>query len=224
MMRSGFNQVPPNQGQYPHSLPEYGGGYQQPMQYPVQHEQNHEAFVPPYPQNSEGYMMPYHDPYQQGAYHPYQQLQQPAMPASAQHPGNSVMQPMSPMPQMQPTPQMQQPTPQMQQPTPQMQYIPQMQSNQFNQYPQQQTFSPFANPLLPAKRPPQGQQQAHNPYPKQQFMQKPQPSGIKSVMNQFKTQDGSMDITKMMNTAGQMMNTVSQVSSMVKGVGGFFKV
>lgn len=55
-------------------------------------------------------------------------------------------------------------------------------------------------------------------------MQKPQPSGIKSVMNQFKTQDGSMDITKMMNTAGQMMNTVSQVSSMVKGVGGFFKV
>lgn len=89
---------------------------------------------------------------------------------------------------------------------------------------QKQPLSPFDNPLQPAKRPPQMLQQAYNPYPKQQFMYKQQPSGIKSVMNQFKTQDGSVDITKMMNTAGQMMNTVSQVSSMVKGVGGFFKV
>ncbi|MFJ7363831.1 YppG family protein [Peribacillus frigoritolerans] len=135
--------------------------------------------------------MPYHDPYQQAAYHPFQPVPQQAMPVGA-YPGNSVMQPMA-----------------------------QMQPSQSNLQPQ--AFSPFANPLQPAKRPPQSQQQAHNPYPKQQFMQKPQPSGFKSVMNQFKTQDGSMDITKMMNTAGQMMNTVSQVSSMVKGVGGFFK-
>ncbi|WP_285766180.1 YppG family protein [Peribacillus sp. SI8-4] len=213
MMRSGFNQFSPDQGQYPHSQPEYGGGYQQSMQYPLHHDQAHDGFNPPYPHNPEGYTMPYPDPYQQGAYHPFQPMQQPAMPVSAQQPGNSVMQPMSPMPQMQP----------MQQPAPQVPYNPQMQTNHYNQYPQQQAFSPFANPLLPAKRPPQGQQQAHNPYPKQQFMQKPQPSGFKSVMNQFKTQDGSMDITKMMNTAGQMMNTVSQVSSMVKGVGGFFK-
>ncbi|MBO1000092.1 hypothetical protein IOC57_20425 [Bacillus sp. SD075] len=143
-------------------------------------------------QDTGGYMTPYHDPYQQAAYHPFQQIQQQPMPVGA-YPGSSVMQPMS---QMHP-----------------------IHSNQ-----QPQAFSPFANPLQPAKRPPQSQQQAHNPYPKQQFMQKPQPSGFKSVMNQFKTQDGSMDITKMMNTAGQMMNTVSQVSSMVKGVGGFFKV
>ncbi|MGG0847634.1 YppG family protein [Peribacillus simplex] len=194
MMRSGFNQVPPNQGQYPQSMPEYWGGYQQPMQYPPPNNHNLEQpFMYPYlPQDTGGYMTPYHDPYQQAAYHPYQPVQQQAMPVGA-YPGTSVMQPLPQIPQM-----------------------------QFNQQPQ--AFSPFANPLQPAKRPPQSQQQAYNPYPKQQFMQKPQPSGIKSVMNQFKTQDGSMDITKMMNTAGQMMNTVSQVSSMVKGVGGFFKV
>ncbi|WP_234396923.1 YppG family protein [Bacillus massiliglaciei] len=62
-----------------------------------------------------------------------------------------------------------------------------------------------------------------HPYPKQQFMQK-QPSGFKTVINQFKTQDGSIDVTKMMNTAGQMMSTFTQVSSMVKGVGSFFKI
>ncbi|MCK1982486.1 MULTISPECIES: YppG family protein [Peribacillus] len=193
MMRSGFNQISPNQGQFPQSMTEYWGGYQQPMPYPPPNNHNHEQpFMYPYHlQDTGGYMTPYHDPYQQAAYHPFQAVQQQAMPVGA-YPGSSVMQPMA---QMQP-----------------------IQSNQ-----QPQAFSPFANPLQPAKRPPQGQQQAHNPYPKQQFMQKPQPSGFKSVMNQFKTQDGSMDITKMMNTAGQMMNTVSQVSSMVKGVGGFFK-
>lgn len=86
-----------------------------------------------------------------------------------------------------------------------------------------QPFNPFENPLQPqVKRPPQ--QTFANPYPKQQFMQKPQPSGIQSVLNQFKTQDGSMDVTKMMNTAGQMVNTVSQMSSVFKGVGGLFKL
>ncbi|QNK51450.1 hypothetical protein H7F28_21425 [Brevibacterium sp. PAMC23299] len=174
-------------------MPENWGGYQQPMPYPPPNNHNLEQpFMYPYHyQDTGGYMTPYHDPYQQAAYHPFQPVPQQAMPVGA-YPGNSVMQPMA---QMQP-----------------------IQSNL-----QPQAFSPFANPLQPAKRPPQSQQQAHNPYPKQQFMQKPQPSGFKSVMNQFKTQDGSMDITKMMNTAGQMMNTVSQVSSMVKGVGGFFK-
>ncbi|MFJ7928191.1 YppG family protein [Peribacillus sp. NPDC096448] len=193
MMRSGYNQISPNQGQFPQSMPENWGGYQQPMPYPPPNNHNLEQpFMYPYHhQDTGGYMTPYHDPYQQAAYHPFQPVQQQAMPVGA-YPGNSVMQPMT-----------------------------QMQPIQSNLPPQ--AFSPFANPLQPAKRPPQSQQQAHNPYPKQQFMQKPQPSGFKSVMNQFKTQDGSMDITKMMNTAGQMMNTVSQVSSMVKGVGGFFK-
>lgn len=62
-----------------------------------------------------------------------------------------------------------------------------------------------------------------NPYPNQKFMPK-QPTGIQSMMNSFKAQDGSVDINKMVNTAGQMMNAVSQVSSMVKGLGGVFKV
>jgi hypothetical protein len=84
------------------------------------------------------------------------------------------------------------------------------------------SLNPFENPLQPIpKRPPYSQ--SFNPYPKQQFMQKQQPSGLYSVLNQFKTQDGSFDINKMMNTAGQVMNTVSQVSAMAKGIGGFFK-
>ncbi|WP_257391419.1 YppG family protein [Cytobacillus gottheilii] len=62
-----------------------------------------------------------------------------------------------------------------------------------------------------------------NPYPKQSFIQK-KPSGVQSIMNSFKGQDGSLDFNKMMDTAGQMMNAVSQVSNMVKGVGGMFKV
>ena len=61
-----------------------------------------------------------------------------------------------------------------------------------------------------------------NPYPKGIFLSK-QPSGVKTVLNSFKSQDGSLDINKMVDTAGQMMNAVSQVSSVVKGFGGMFK-
>jgi hypothetical protein len=62
-----------------------------------------------------------------------------------------------------------------------------------------------------------------NPYPHQAFLPK-QPSGFQSVMNSFKSQDGNLDINKMIDTAGQMMNAVNQVSSMVKGLGGILKV
>ncbi|AEH53575.1 conserved hypothetical protein [Heyndrickxia coagulans 2-6] len=41
-------------------------------------------------------------------------------------------------------------------------------------------------------------------------------------MNSFKSQDGSIDFNKMVNTAGQMINAINQVSSMVKGLGGLF--
>lgn len=84
-------------------------------------------------------------------------------------------------------------------------------------------FSPFANPLQSKKTPQQSSGQYPNPYPKQAFMQKNQPSSFKSIMNQFKTQEGTVDVTKMMNTAGQMMGTVNQVQSMFKGLGGIFK-
>ena len=87
-----------------------------------------------------------------------------------------------------------------------------------------QAFSPFTNPLQMKKNQQQSSIPYPNPYPKQSFMQKPQTSGFQSVLKQFKTQDGSFDITKMMNTAGQMMGTVRQVQNMFKGLGGIFKV
>lgn len=61
-----------------------------------------------------------------------------------------------------------------------------------------------------------------NPYPASS--QKNQPKQMQSIMSQFKTSDGNLDINKMMNTAGQMMNAVNQLSGMVKGVTGIFKV
>lgn len=88
----------------------------------------------------------------------------------------------------------------------------------------------FQNPLQPQEEyystpnqyaPMNGYPNA-NPYPKQSFQPK-QPGGMQSVMNSFKSQDGSVDFNKMMNTAGQMMTAVNQVSSLVKGLGGFFK-
>ncbi|WP_409288894.1 YppG family protein [Peribacillus sp. SCS-37] len=102
-------------------------------------------------------------------------------------------------------------------------YVPQQMP--YGQYPQS---NPFENPLKPQQGNSYGpNKQMHpgaNPYPSQNFMQKQQSSGFSSIMNQFKTQDGSFDINKMMSTAGQMMNTMNQVSSIVKGFGGLFKV
>ncbi|WP_312096776.1 YppG family protein [Niallia sp.] len=62
-----------------------------------------------------------------------------------------------------------------------------------------------------------------NPYPKQSFIPKKQ-GNVKSIMNSFKSQDGSLDFNKMMDTAGLMMNAMNQVTGLVKGVGGIFKV
>jgi hypothetical protein len=87
----------------------------------------------------------------------------------------------------------------------------------------------FQNPLEPEDDPiygyynPQADYQNYNPYPQNAFMPK-QPSGMQSIMNSFKSQDGNLDINKMVDTAGQMMNAVTQVSSLVKGLGGMFKV
>ncbi|WML25819.1 YppG family protein [Neobacillus sp. OS1-33] len=88
----------------------------------------------------------------------------------------------------------------------------------------------FQNPLQPqdeiVQKPqymPMNGYPVMNPYPKQSAIPK-QPGGVQTFMNSFKSQDGSVDINKMVNTAGQMMNAVSQVSSLVKGFGGIFKV
>ncbi|EIJ78638.1 hypothetical protein PB1_13809 [Bacillus methanolicus PB1] len=102
--------------------------------------------------------------------------------------------------------------------------------NNANPYNGQQSYSNilFQNPLQPAE---EGYSQPYsqqinpypvNPYPKFQFMAK-QPSGVQSIMNSFKNQDGTIDFNKMINTTSQMMNAVSQVSSMIKGLGGMFK-
>ncbi|MEH7075168.1 YppG family protein [Neobacillus drentensis] len=87
----------------------------------------------------------------------------------------------------------------------------------------------FQNPLQPqeemVQKPqymPMNSYPGMNPYPKQSAIPK-QPGGVQSFMNSFKSQDGTVDINKMVNTAGQMMNAVNQVSSLVKGFGGFFK-
>ncbi|WP_051348679.1 YppG family protein [Peribacillus kribbensis] len=85
--------------------------------------------------------------------------------------------------------------------------------------------NPFENPLQQgsAYGPKVSGQAPANPYPAQNTIVKQQSQSFSSILNQFKTQDGSFDINKMMSTAGQMMNTMNQVSSIVKGFGGFFK-
>ncbi|WP_053073699.1 YppG family protein [Bacillus sp. LL01] len=62
-----------------------------------------------------------------------------------------------------------------------------------------------------------------NPYPTQTQSAKPQTSQVNSFMNQFKGQDGNVDMKKMMDTAGQMMNTVNQLNNMFKGITATFK-
>ncbi|MEB6547723.1 YppG family protein [Heyndrickxia sporothermodurans] len=87
----------------------------------------------------------------------------------------------------------------------------------------------FQNPLQPAEeyqnlKSQNMQNHFLNPYPPQAGTAvKPQQGGVNSLMNSFKSQDGSLDFNKMVNTAGQMMNAVNQVSTMVKGLGGLFK-
>lgn len=84
-------------------------------------------------------------------------------------------------------------------------------------------FSPDGNQPKQSQSTFQNQQPYFHPYPKASFLAK-QPTGVKTVLNSFKSQDGTLDINKMVDTAGQMMNAVNQVSSVVKGIGGIFKV
>lgn len=100
--------------------------------------------------------------------------------------------------------------------------LPNMMNHGFN-------HSILQNPLQFDENPYQTQypqaminQAGYNQYPNQALMPK-QPGGLQTIMNSFKGQDGSIDINKMVNTAGQMMNAVSQVSSMIKGFGGMLK-
>ncbi|MEH7010411.1 YppG family protein [Neobacillus niacini] len=107
--------------------------------------------------------------------------------------------------------------------------IPQQMPNTTGHYPPKDAQFLFQNPLQPKeeKIPNQYMPQMNgytgmNPYPKPNGMLK-QPGGIQTLMNSFKSQDGTVDVNKMVNTAGQMVNAVTQVSSLVKGLGGIFK-
>lgn len=71
-----------------------------------------------------------------------------------------------------------------------------------------------------------------NPFQVNPYFQQPyQPNGsinkqssaFTGVLNQFKSQNGSVDYNKMLNTAGQMVSAVNQFSGIIKGIGGIFK-
>lgn len=61
-----------------------------------------------------------------------------------------------------------------------------------------------------------------HPYPQGMGMGKP-PGQKSGLLNSFKSQSGSLDINKMVDTAGQFANAIAQVSHMAKGLGGLFK-
>ncbi|MBS4199471.1 hypothetical protein KHA93_07380 [Bacillus sp. FJAT-49732] len=86
----------------------------------------------------------------------------------------------------------------------------------------------FQNPLQPEDgyfyEKYANQQGLPNAYPKPPQLPKPPNGGFNTVLNSFKTQTGSLDINKMVNTAGQVVNAINQVSNMAKGIGGIFKV
>lgn len=63
-----------------------------------------------------------------------------------------------------------------------------------------------------------------NPYPTGMGMGQMKQNGAGNILHQFKKKDGTYDINKMMDTAGQMVGAVNQVNSIVKGLSKTFKV
>jgi hypothetical protein len=90
----------------------------------------------------------------------------------------------------------------------------------------QQYQHPFQQPLFGSGGHMQGQfmnTPYHTPYPKSVPNLKQQPSGLQTVISQFKKSDGQLDYSKMMDTAGQMMSAVNQMGGLFKGVASIFK-
>lgn len=118
-------------------------------------------------------------------------------------------------------------------PYPQMPYMNGMQNSYMDQgmnYNGKENHAShlFQNPLQPDDgyfyEKYANQQSYPNAYPRPPQIPKPPNGGFNTVLNSFKTQTGSLDINKMVNTAGQVVNAITQVSNMAKGLGGFFKV
>lgn len=104
----------------------------------------------------------------------------------------------------------------------------------YSPYPPMQPYSNnessylFENPLQSFDEPPSSNHMFHpypmmHPYPQFPFVHK-RPSGVSQLLNSFKSHDGSIDVKKMIDTASQMIYAVNQVTSMIKGLGGMFKV
>lgn len=89
---------------------------------------------------------------------------------------------------------------------------------------QNQSMKLFQNPLEPDddyQFSQYGKQQAYlNMYPRPP--QIPKPSS--TILQSFKSQDGSLDLNKMVNTAGSLINAINQVSGMAKSLTGIFKI
>jgi hypothetical protein len=97
---------------------------------------------------------------------------------------------------------------------------------QMQQFPyQQQPFpfqpnpqmGPFVEPMM------QGPYKPYPTNPKGVSGNNTQQNQFASIINQFKNNNGTYDVSKMMNTAGQFMNTMNQVGGLFKQVGFFFK-
>lgn len=80
-------------------------------------------------------------------------------------------------------------------------------------------FDHFAKPTQPMHWP---TQEPFVPYsPRPPFIP-PQPQSS-SILSQFQTPSGDLDINKMLSTVGQLANTVQQVSPVIKQVGSIIK-
>lgn len=102
-----------------------------------------------------------------------------------------------------------------------------------NYYPNEQVhqsspFEYFSKPSQPeawpytvAQQPNYYQFQQQGPYFQQQNQQSnPTPS----ILAQFQTPEGQMDVQKMLSTVGQLANTVQQVSPVIKEIGAMIRV
>ncbi|MCH1624702.1 YppG family protein [Fredinandcohnia quinoae] len=98
-------------------------------------------------------------------------------------------------------------------------------------------YSMFSNQSFSNNFPPQTSKQQQQPYFSNSSsmytpyptpypignMNQQQTAGVQSFLSQFKKKDGTYDVNKLMDTAGQMMGAVNQVSSIVKGLSQTFK-
>lgn len=103
--------------------------------------------------------------------------------------------------------------------------------NPYMQYNNEPALSPghelFQNPLQPDDDYYYGQFNPnvakYHPYPKPTNFPNQKGGQLSAILNSFKSQNGTFDVNKMVNTTGQLVNAISQVSNMAKGLGGIFK-